>query len=220
MRRFIKTSSTYSYHSGLTLVELIVVITIVLMMTAIILSNISSFRPRVELAGVAQEVATTIRQGQAYGAALRSATIDQAAITGGPSNLPKHILAFSTNPGDTFYFVADRDNNNSFELDCGIDTTSPECIERYNFRGGIEVVDIKLCNESDCSDDPNICIMFQVAEMNPLFGLWQASSGAGNCTIDSSIQRAEILLRNSRGDSAEIEVWLTGFISILLNDNT
>ena len=53
--------------SGFTLIELIVSIGIMIIITSVILANYTTFNKRIKLEGATQEIASIIRQAQAYG---------------------------------------------------------------------------------------------------------------------------------------------------------
>src|SRR3989344_1615447 len=122
--------------AGLTLIELLVVITIALIMMATVLANLPAFRSKTELDLIAQEVAITIRQAQAFGISARGSTGSDLAEGSYGIYLDRTTMPTS------FILFADRDNNSEYNtLACNTPTT--ECVEKFDFRGGIIVAGIK-----------------------------------------------------------------------------
>src|SRR3989338_9771847 len=75
---------------GFSLIEMMVVLTIFGIMTAVVLANLPAFRDKTALDLIAQEIATTIRQAQVYGIGTRSA--------GSSSNFSAYGIYFNLDP--------------------------------------------------------------------------------------------------------------------------
>ena len=123
-------------HSGFSLIEMLVVISIFLIMTLVVLSNMPAFRDKTALQLVAQEISVTIRQAQIYGIGTRSSS-------GGTINFPSYGLYFDITPsGDRRAFSLYADKN----LPAGFGGDSANVIERFVIRGGVDIVNLHSCN--------------------------------------------------------------------------
>lgn len=149
---------------GLTLIEMLVVITIFTIMTAVIMADFPSFRDKTALDLIAQEIATTIRQAQVYGIGTREAG----------SKFTSYGIYFdlsdTTNLGKkAFYLYADKDATNSFSspnplLNCNQtgEGENEDClIEKFTITGTAEISE--LCADGDCTSQNlnNLDIFFQ-----------------------------------------------------------
>ncbi|MEA1929896.1 MAG: type II secretion system protein [Patescibacteria group bacterium] len=199
-----------SNQSGLTLVELIVVITIVTIMTAIVMSNLPAFRSKIELDLIAQEVAITIRQAQAFGAASRGG-LDTANFglnfkrddgTGGA-----RAPGFSTTH---FVLFGDKDGDHKFEGDAGPGVCDNECVEVFEFRGGVSITNIQDGGDNTIGHQ-YLSIMPRPPQHEMAF--YGYNSGSGNVDALSAVGKIRITI--SRGsDYRYVYVWNTGHIYV------
>ena len=202
-------------QAGLTLIELLVVITIVIIMTGVVMANLPAFRSKTELDLIAQEVAITIRQAQVYGVNAKS--------TGASGTFTPYGVNFTVKPGQEKSFILFADLNDNKILDgtnCG---GTNECRERYDFRGGIKVVDIQT--QGGCSPlGAGTCPVFDVGSSNSLNTSFKQPNLEAIFS-SSGTQTGQLFTRNVRitigkepiADPAnlrDIFVYTTGFIYV------
>ncbi len=178
-------------QAGFTLIEMIVVIVIMTIMTAVILSNLPAFRSKTELDLIAQEVAITTRQAQVYSSSNR-----------GGGTLSSYGLHFEITPNaKSVYLFKDIDGIRAYDSSLAC-TSNPECVERFDLRGGIAVAQIDLCQTTaSCSPSPSTDILFKYPEMEADLG--------GN-----SLVRINLVAQNYPANVRTVNIWSTGFIEV------
>lgn len=115
----------------MSLVELLVVVSIVTVITAGVLVKHSSFNSTTLLNSLAYDVALSIRQAQAYGISVRGA--------GGSNFNAAYGVSFDPTRPDSYVLFQDlgASPNNAFDHDGdAVDTDDAEFVERYNLRRG------------------------------------------------------------------------------------
>lgn len=109
--------------SGFTLVELLVVASIITIITLVILAKHGSFNSTILLKSLAYDVALSVRQAQVYGISVR------AAQSGGdPFDVGYGIYITSANP-TTYVFFEDLDRDNHYDGEA-------ESVEVFSVRRG------------------------------------------------------------------------------------
>ncbi|MEK7208636.1 MAG: prepilin-type N-terminal cleavage/methylation domain-containing protein [Patescibacteria group bacterium] len=179
--------------SGFSLIEMMVVLTIFGIMTAVVLANFPAFRDKTALDLIAQEIATTIRQAQVYGIGTRSAGADPS------TQFSAYGIYFDLNPAvlgkKNFYLYADKNPNDGYS-----DEDPNSVIENFAIRGAAEVKE--LCNDSnDCTQTLDI--------------LFQRFYPEASFINNPGSSYVKIILRSTRiNDTRSIEVWNTGQIVV------
>ena len=195
--------------SGFTLIEMLVVISIFTIMTAVVLANLPNFRERTALQLVAQKMSLTIREAQVYGVGVKSFGAD----------FPSHGIHFdpvSPNGKKSYVLFADKPiSNNNYDVgtgNCGSITT--ECVTKYDLTGTVEIAALTLCLSANCSSYTNVTTDgFNIVFVRPnteakFFNL----SGVAVIPTPSY---ARITIKSSRSDEQRyIDVWNTGQISV------
>lgn len=121
---FFKKSSAYTGNKGFTVLEMIVVLSIVGLISGVILFNYRLFNQRLSLSSAAQEVAIAIRQAQTYGLSVKQ-------TSQGSGEFDKaYGIAFDTQLNTkAYYLYVDKDGDGFYD---GDDTCNPlsECIKK------------------------------------------------------------------------------------------
>ncbi|MBI2100529.1 MAG: type II secretion system protein [Candidatus Vogelbacteria bacterium] len=195
-------------QSGLTLIEMVVVLAIFIIMLGVVLANFPAFRDKTGLQLIAQEIATTIRQAQVYGIGTRST---------GVSSFPAYGLYFDVvmaTDKKSFILFADRDDNDIYtegSMSCPSDS---ECVEKFSIRGAAEIADIQICNNSGCTEAATVAPVFSLLFIRfyPEVRFLEAVNG----TELVGYSYARIVVRSTRDSSQQkwVEVWNTGQISV------
>ena len=137
----IKNNFHRSYNRGLTLIELIVVISIFLVITSTVIFDYGNFKSNVSLQNLTDDIALAIRKAQSFAIGARavdtsSGTADfsrsygvhfstDSTTVGTLDSSTKSFLMFSADPSNKEY-----DNSTSTGA-CG-DSTQNNCIEAFN----------------------------------------------------------------------------------------
>ncbi|MEK7650640.1 MAG: type II secretion system protein [Patescibacteria group bacterium] len=210
---------------GFTLVEMMVVVSIIIIMTGVVLAGLPGFRDRSSLDLVAQEVALVIRQAQAFGSQTRG------AFFGSNSPFPSYGVYINLSQGgiqpsaNSFVLFGDNKNTGTtktFDLAGGIcGVVNSECREVYNLSGGLVFTKVQLCESAgacqDISNTTPLNILFNRPNPEAAF-----NNGSGN-SLDSSCtggvcSYAKITLSSAKTNTVKnICVWSTGHIYVTSN---
>jgi len=134
--------------AGLSLIELLVVISVVTLITAGLLIQHSGFNSTTLLNNLAYDVALSIRQAQAYGISVRNA--------GGSNFSAGYGVNFDPTRPDSYVLFQDLGStpNNAYDHNGNtIDTDDPEFVERYTLRRGHVISNVcRVGSTSVCFD--------------------------------------------------------------------
>ncbi len=135
---------------GFTLIELLVSISIVTIITSFVLFNYSDFNDRLALTASAQDIASLIKQAQAYAINVR-----EASVSGGNFNY-SYAVYFDTSSSDYYLFV-DKNVNGRYDVGTGCGTGGTECIEKGTYKSNVVISGI--CGDLVCPP-PNATRMY------------------------------------------------------------
>jgi prepilin-type N-terminal cleavage/methylation domain-containing protein len=155
-----------SHTKGFTLMELLVVLTIIIVITMVVLTSQSSFNKTLVLANTAYDVALTLRSAQKYGLGSRASG---SIVNAG------YGLHFSSGVQDSFTLFADTSPSPSSSSCHGLPTSNnPDAPDAkagnckydegdsivfpYRLNNGIKIT--KLCVNSSCNDVSKLDIVF------------------------------------------------------------
>lgn len=123
---FFKKNFSSMHNQGFTVLEMIVVLSIVGLISGVILFNYRLFTQRLALSAAAQEVSVAIRQAQAYGLSVK-----QTAQGSGEFDKAYGIAFDVSNGGNpkSYYLFVDKNSNGYYD---GDDTCNPlsECVKK------------------------------------------------------------------------------------------
>lgn len=116
---------------GMSLIELLVVVTIVTLITGAVLVKHGTFNSTTLLNNLSYDIALSIRQAQAYGISVRS--------VGGTNFNAAYGVSFDPTRPDSYVLFQDlgASPNNAYDHDGDVDDTDDaEFVERYTLRRG------------------------------------------------------------------------------------
>jgi prepilin-type N-terminal cleavage/methylation domain-containing protein len=190
---------------GFTLIEMLVVISIFTIMTAVVLANLPNFRERTALQLVAQKMSLTIREAQVYGVGVKSFDTD----------FPSHGIHFdpiSPNGKKSYVLFADKPStdNNDYDVGNNCGGSDTECVTRYDLTGSVEIQSVDTCNPTCTSRNlTGLNIVFDRPKTEANFTI------PGNSTPPAQASYAKITLISTRSqETRTIWVWDTGQISV------
>jgi prepilin-type N-terminal cleavage/methylation domain-containing protein len=210
----------HNTQSGVTLIEMIVVVAIFALVSSVLLFNYSDFSTAVSLRGLSQEVALSIRKAQTY------ATSAQIGALGGQS-YPGYGISFSlqTPTGaayepDQKQFVLFADiplppdplPNKQYDADgdCGSPIAGGECLERFSITTADKIVAI----ETDATGrvtTGSVTVTFR--RPTPDVIICYSLTGPHDPCISSSISYVRLYVESAKGGTRTVTVWNTGQIS-------
>jgi type II secretory pathway pseudopilin PulG len=192
-------------QSGLTYVELIVVISIFLLLSVVSLGNYRAFQDRVNIKNLASDIALILTQAQNDAITGRIAPAGFTPISGWK---PSYGVYFDVlTPTEIIYFI-DKDNDYVFDADETIDTLS---ITKGNFIKN-EPEGLKAADQSS-SECPNTTtdatVVYKRPDSRPVI-----TSGQNDPQTECSVHFLDINVSSASGEEGKIVVEGTGRIYI------
>jgi prepilin-type N-terminal cleavage/methylation domain-containing protein len=190
--------------AGFTLIELIVVVSILVIITTVMLANHARYGSSVILQNLAYDVALSIRQAQVYGISVaRYGTTTESRFDRGFG------MHFNSNATQYVLFADVFAQNGVYD--------SNEQVNISSITNGYRISD--LCatlpgsNVETCGYS-NLDILYLRPEPGALISA--GSDGVTSCiTVKNSCQEnARIIISSSRGDTMGVTVWGNGQISV------
>lgn len=161
------------YNSGITLVELLVVMSIFVIITTIAIFNYGKFDSSISTQNLADDIALTIRKAQSYAIGVRG--------LGNEFNY-RYGVHFTTNPtpgsafagsNTSFIFFVDMNNSDAYEFDnkCGNPSeTWNDCLEILNITSTDFIQDIYLgSKDNPMGPEDAVDIFFTRPNLEPTF---------------------------------------------------
>jgi len=189
---------TLSQKKGFSVVELIVVVAIIGIMSAIALANYSSHNERVSIQGAVEQVALSVRQAQASAVGARE--YPQAS---GNFDTGWGVYFHTTTPTD-YIFFADPAHTSLYNgsLSC---TAINNCVERVFYKQGYTTKEICVGaspGSLDCTTYNVLSIVFTRPNLGPTIRPTLASG---------TFPYAEVRLQSPKGLVKTMAIWSTGY---------
>ncbi len=179
-------------NRGFTIFETIVVVGIMVIVASLILANYPGFNERLGVRRATEEIASSVRQTQAYGLGVKESGT-------GSGIFPGYGLYFQSASPDFYIFFADRNGN--LQYDGG-----GEKISEINITGGVQISDL-CANQKQTTIGPCGLGNLTAIYLRPQPQVILKSGGFSYADI-------EIKVRGSRGTAKTIILWLSGQVSI------
>ncbi len=200
-------------QSGLTLVEVMVVVAIFALVSGVLFFNFNDFNTNVTLRNLSQETALAIRKAQTYATGVQkldgietySSTFSAYGISFSPDD---NATAFAPN-SKRFILFADSGSANRIYANsgiCGNPSTSNECLESFTINTPEKIA--RLCTDLGCITSGTVNVVFR--RPSPDAEICVVISG--NCDSPRSFLKIE--LESIRGNMRSVTIWNTGQISI------
>jgi prepilin-type N-terminal cleavage/methylation domain-containing protein len=160
----------HTIQKGFTIIEMLAVLAIFSILTAIVVFNYAKFRSDTILTNMAYEVALSIREAQIYGVSARS------SVSGNSADFTRaYGIYIPTIPTNAYYLFSDTDPANSGTGDkkfTGTDCSSPSgdtCVTPYTLQQNIKITDVYVCVNGGRTDSNNFSILFKRPNPEPIF---------------------------------------------------
>ncbi len=177
-------------QKGFSLIELITVLGIFSVLTAITVFNYTKFRSETILTNMAYEIALSIREAQIYGVSARNAK----GIENPDFKLPYGILFLKDS--NQYFLFADTNSDNKFTGDtCA--NTSDTCITPYTMQQNITVTEI-ACSSNNVKGS----FLFKRPNPEPIF------------EINSPNDKQQITISAPNGSKRYIVVYNNGQVTV------
>jgi len=202
-------------QSGLSIVEVIVVVAIFAVVASTLFFNFSDFNTNVSVRNLSQEVALMVRKSQIYATGVQN--LDGATVMS--DVYPAYGISFSAkNPSSAFtasskQFVLFADTASGSTTNrrydnagsCGTPTTTNECVEAFGITGSDTIS--SLCTEDGCSSTNTVNVIFRRPSPDAVICI----DTGGSCTSPKSFLK--VVIRSIRGQERSVTIWNTGQIS-------
>jgi len=184
-------------RQGFTLIELIVSVGIMITITTVILANYATFNKRIRLEGASQEIASVVREAQAYGVSKKITSVSGAVSYGVnfDINYPGRVIVFS-----------DNDDGGSY--------TAGEEVEIFNIQSSDRIKQIcvnqKIIFPPPCPGAGSANVIDVIYKRSNIY------ADITSNPVQPFISDAEIMFR-SAGESAngvKVIVWKSGQVSV------
>lgn len=204
-------------QAGLTLIEMIVVVSIFAVVASILFFNFSDFNTNISVRNLSQEIALMVRKAQTYATGVHN--LD--GLTTSSDLFPAYGMSFSARSTGSAYspyakqFVLFADaaaapgvTNRTYENgnSCGAPALGNECVEMFGITTGDKIT--SLCTDQGCSSDTTVNIVFR--RPSPDAEICIATGGA----CSSRLSFVKIVIQSAQGVERAVVVWNTGQISV------
>lgn len=198
-----------SGSAGFTMLEMLTVLAIFGIVSAVVLFNHGKFTSETILTNMAYEVALSIREAQIYGVSVRGSTTGGANFDA-PYGI--HIPPISSGSELTEYVLfRDSNGDNTFTGSC-TDGTG-ECVTPYTFQRNIFIentaIEIMEDGDTNCppgQQDRGLNIIFNRPNPEPVI--------TTSSDIDEPVTRAQITLQSRDGAERFVVISNNGQISV------
>ena len=196
--------------AGFTLIELIVVVSILIIITSVMLANHARYGGSVILENLAYDIALTIRQAQVYGISVaRNGSGSSAVFNVG------YGMYFQKGASQYILFADSLTPNGTYD--------SGEAVSVTNMSGGYSIYDICATPTGSASSTCGYTRL-DVLYLRPEPGAWITAGSTDPSGLDSCLnvhgnckKNANIIVVSPRGDKMMITVWGNGQISVQQN---
>lgn len=206
-------------QSGVTLIELIVVVAIFSVVSSVLLFNYSDFSTNVSIRNISQDVALTIRKSQTFATSVRG-------IESGTQTYPAYGIIFSLeSPSGTFQpgpkqFIAFADMipsgqqtpNKKYDStgSCGFVVEGNECLEKISINSADSLVSIETDNTGVVTTG-TVTITFRRPSPDAI--ICYIPSGQTECIVQIP-SYVKLTLQSAKGLRRTVSVWNTGQINV------
>lgn len=194
-----------NFLTGFTVLEIIIVMGIMLTVTSLVLANYPGFNETLGVRRAAEEIASSVRQAQAYGLGVRE-------FGAGSGKFPGYGLYFQRvdvlgAPSNSYIFFADANGDLQYNA-------PNEKIEEIFIQGSARIEDLCV-NQKQLPAGPCGIASLDIVYLRPQPNVSLRSSIGGSCGLSSQTYcDVEIKIKGSRGTEKTIVLWLGGQASI------
>ncbi len=189
MKWFLNTNKIKT--GGFTALEMIVVVGIMALVATLILANISSFGDRLSVDRAAEEIASSVRQAQAFGLGVKESGV-------GSGIFPGYGLYFQNTANNSYILFADKNNNLQYSAD--------EKVSEFFLSNNVQI--FNLCaNQKQTPVGPCGLADLTAIYLRPQPQVSLKAAG-------SSYSDIEVKIRGARGTIKTIVIWLSGQVTI------
>ncbi|OGF93794.1 hypothetical protein A3G54_02715 [Candidatus Giovannonibacteria bacterium RIFCSPLOWO2_12_FULL_44_15] len=191
---------------GFTLIEMLIVITIISIVTTIALVGYKDYGAQLNVRRSANEIALAIREAQANALAVKG--YDHDNNSGTPLLFTSWGVYFNKTVSTTQYNIfVDLDGDKNYD--------SGESVKTINILNGVKILNLAKGLETSETDDSSITRLDIVYQRpNPDTTLKANGATCSGAVISGTCPDLEIILQGVTGTQRTVVVWSTGQVSI------
>lgn len=217
------------YNRGISLIELLVVISIVAILTGVILIDNRKYKSSLSTQNLADDIALSIRKAQSYAVGVygNESLFDSgygvhfAVVSKEDSSNPK--LSDGTNKSFVLFKDIAYDNmynkktGGGFSVNsCGSPSLENECLEILEIKSSDTINSIEVTYNNTMKTYPGaIDITFKRPNLEPTFCITNDNNDGICNNNSSSVESVTINVKNINGTSKKITIWKNGQISVI-----
>jgi prepilin-type N-terminal cleavage/methylation domain-containing protein len=205
-------SQYFKNQQGFSLTELLVTLSIVGVLMTVILTHQGTYTDTAGLSSVADDIAITISQAQAYGIAVRERSAGSANFA---SAYGLTISLLGTGSNKAYLFFSDLDGDLAYDGDWNCATGSGlECLQKVNISRGhyIESLCVIPATGADqCGTVGRLDVSFLRPDTDARLTFFNTS---GTAFTPAGARGARIVLRSPRGVTKRVGVYYNGQVSV------
>jgi prepilin-type N-terminal cleavage/methylation domain-containing protein len=230
--------SLVKYNKGMTLVELLVVLSIFAIISMTVAFNYGNYKSTTSTNVLAQNVALSIREAQGYAMGVKSAYVDGSNIfpgygvhfnpsaSGLISGSSKSFILFADIPPDDVtpanleYDFPQGNGEDESRCDGSVLGNNNECISVNTISGGDKIVGVcanispnMMCDNNQYSPEGSLDILFRRPNPDARF-CYRQDPDQVNCSTGVSAAGVVVQSESDPGILKQIIVWNTGQISV------
>lgn len=202
----LKFSSKNKYTSGMTLIELIVVISIMAILSGISIFSYSTFNSHTTTQNLSDDIALSIRKAQGYAIGARS--LNSIFTYGYGVHFTTNTQSNNSNAGSIKSFILFTDikenkiyNHSSGDNTCGSPSVTNECLEILNITSQDQISEIKYKIQNHLytlNNDENLDIVFKRPNSEPTLSCFNNS---GNSCKNGTISYVQIIVSSIKNQN-------------------
>lgn len=208
-------------QSGVTLIELIVVVSIFSVVSSVMLFNYSDFSTNVSIRNLSQDIALTIRKSQTSATSVQGVT-----GSGSIRSYPAYGIVFSLEPNSTSFlpnpkrFIPFADvipggsqiPNKKYDSDgtCGAVHEGGECLEAISISSADNLISIET-DVTGVVTSGTVAVTFRRPSPDAI--ICYIPSGQSDC-ISQTPSYVKLTLQSAKGLQRNVSVWNTGQINV------
>jgi type II secretory pathway pseudopilin PulG len=212
------------YNKGISMVELIVVISIFLILTSITIFNYGQFRSSISLQNLADDIALVIRKAQSY-----STGVQQGEVSQGVGSFGVHFTADDSQVGASNYYGSNKlfvlfqdiSRNQAYNYvgqnSCGTPTSGNECLEAFRIKSNDIINKISYRGQDGELDFTKINLLYIVFERpntEPKFYKQVSLSNTNKELLNTSYVKIYISSSSEPTIQKTITIYSSGQISV------
>lgn len=198
-----KNKNKMKYNSGITIIELLVVISIFIIISGITIFNYSKFKSTATLQNLADDIALSVRRVQGYAIGVKGYNDEFNRPYGIHFTSNPEVVSQYSGSSRSFILFIDMNDNGKYDAgsSCGIPSEDSECLEVLSVNNTNMVSEIHIIennNDIIIDKEDTLAILFKRPNPEPgLFCYGDSSNDTSFCDpLSAEISSVQIRVAN------------------------